>query len=61
MDEINNTEIYSTRNDVKKVAAGRFTRTSANKICKYMTSVSKKIETILQYYSYIYQLEAHCC
>ena len=43
MDEINNTEIYSTRNDVKKVAAGRFTRT-ANKICKYMTSVSKKFQ-----------------
>ena len=39
--EKNDIEMYSTHNEGKSVVAERFTRTIKNKICKYMTSVSK--------------------
>ena len=35
--------MYSTHNEGKSVAAERFIRTLKNKICKYMTSVSKNV------------------
>ena len=41
--EKNNIEVYSTHNEVKFVDAERFIRTLKNKICKYMTSVSKNV------------------
>ena len=39
----NNIAMYSTHNEGKSVAAERFIRTLKNKICKYMTSVSKNV------------------
>ena len=36
-------EIYSTHNQGKSVVTERFIRTLKNKICKYMTSVSKNV------------------
>ena len=39
----NNTEIYSTYNEGKSVAAERFIKTLINKIYKYITSVSKNV------------------
>ena len=39
--EKNDIDMYSTRNEGKSVAFERFVRTLKNKICKYMTSVSK--------------------
>ena len=41
----NDTEMYSTHNEGKSVVAERFIRTMKNKICKYMTSVSKNVYT----------------
>ena len=41
--KINNTEMYSTYNEVKSVVAERFIRTLKNKICKHMTAVSKNV------------------
>ena len=41
--EKNDIEVYSTHNEVKFVGAERFIRTLKNKICKYMTSVSKNV------------------
>ena len=37
------TEMYSTHNEGKSVAAERFVRTLKNRIYKYMTSVSKNV------------------
>ena len=39
--EKNDRDMYSTRNEGKSIAVERFMRTLKNKICKYMTSVSK--------------------
>ena len=39
----NNIEIYSTQNEGKSDVAGRFLRFLKNKICKYMTSISKNV------------------
>ena len=39
----NNIEIYSTHNEGKSVAAGRFVRNLKNKIYKYLTSISKNV------------------
>ena len=39
--EKNDLGMYSTRNEGKSVVVERFMRTLKNKICKYMTSVSK--------------------
>ena len=36
-------EMYSTHNEGKSVIAERFIRTLKNKICKYMTSISKNV------------------
>ena len=41
--EKNDIEIYSTHNEGKSVVAERFIRTSKNKICKYMTSISQNV------------------
>ena len=35
--------MYSTHNEAKSVFVERFTRTLKNKICKYMTSISKHV------------------
>ena len=35
--------MYSTHNERKSVVAERFIRTLKNKICKYMTSISKNV------------------
>ena len=35
--------MYSTHNEEKPVVAERSIRTSKNKICKYMTSISKNV------------------
>ena len=35
--------MYSTNNEGKSVVAERFIRTLKNKICKYMTSISKNV------------------
>ena len=35
--------MYSTQNEEKAVVAGRFIRTSKNKIYKHMTSISKNV------------------
>ena len=35
--------MYSTHNEGKSVVAERFIRTLKNKICKYMTSISKNV------------------
>ena len=40
--EKNDIEMYSTRNEGKSVVTERFIKTLKNKICKCMTSVSKK-------------------
>ena len=55
----NDTEMYSMHNVGKSVIAERFTRTSQNKIYKYMTSVSKyvyidKFDEIVNKYNNIY-------
>ena len=52
-------EMYSTHNVGKSVIAERFTRTSQNKIYRYMTSVSKyvyidKFDEIVNKYNNIY-------
>ena len=39
----NDIEMYSTYNKGKSVVAERFIRTLKNKICKYMTSISKNV------------------
>ena len=39
----NGIEMYSTHNEGKSVTAKRFIRTLKNKICKYMTSISKNV------------------
>ena len=41
--QINNKEIYLTRNEVKSVTAERFIRTLKNKTYKYKTSISKSL------------------
>ena len=41
--------MYSTHNEGESVVAERFIRTLKNKICKYMTSISKNV--------YIYELD----
>ena len=53
----NNIEIYSKHDEVKSVVAERFIRTLKNKICKFMTSVSKnvyidKLNDIVNKYNY---------
>ena len=39
----NKIEMYSTHNEGKSVVAERFIRTSKNKICKHMTSISNNV------------------
>ena len=39
----NNIEMYATHNEEKSVVAKRFIRILKNKICNYMTSVSKNV------------------
>ena len=39
----NDIEMYSTYNKGKSVVTERFIRTLKNKICKYMTSISKNV------------------
>ena len=39
----NNIVMYSTNNEGTSVVAERFIRTMKNKICKYMTSISKNV------------------
>ena len=39
----NKIEMYSIHNDRKSVVAERFIRTLKNKICKYMTAISKNV------------------
>ena len=39
----NNLEKYSTHNEKNPVITQRFIRTLKNKICKYMTSISKNV------------------
>ena len=39
----NNIVMYSTHNEGKSVAAGRFIRLLKNNIYKYMTSISKNL------------------
>ena len=41
--QVNDIEMYSTRNEVKSVVAGRIIRTLNNKIYKYMTSKSRNV------------------
>ena len=41
--EKNGIEMYSTHNEGKSVIAERFIKTLKNKICKYMTSLSKNV------------------
>ena len=41
--KINNTEMYSTYNEVKSAVAERFIRTLKNKIFKHMTPISKNL------------------
>ena len=40
----NDTDLYLTLNEEKYVVTERFIRASKNKICKFVTSVSKKIQ-----------------
>ena len=53
----NNMEMYSTDNEGKSVVAEKFIRTLKNKICKYMTSLSKNVyidkldEIVNKYYN----------
>ena len=54
-------EMYSIYNEGKSVVAERFIRTIKNKICKYMTSISKnvyidKLDDIVNEYNNTY----HC-
>ena len=39
----NDIEVYATHNEGKSVAAERCIRTLKNKICKYLTSISKSV------------------
>ena len=39
----NDIEMYSIHNEGKSFVAEKFIRTLKNKICKYMTSISKKV------------------
>ena len=39
----NDIEVYSIHNEGKSFVAEKFIRTLKNKICKYMTSISKKV------------------
>ena len=41
--EKNDINMYSTQNEEKSVVAERFIRTLKNKICKYITSISKNV------------------
>ena len=55
----NNIDMYSTNNEVKSVVAERFIGTLNNKICKYMTSISKnvyidKLDNIVNIYNSTY-------
>ena len=55
----NDIVIYSTNNKEKSVVAERFIRTIKNKICKYMTSISKnvyidKLDDIVKKYNNTY-------
>ena len=55
----NDIGMYSTHDEGKYVVAERFIRTLKNKICKYMTSVSKnvyidKLDDIVNEYNNIY-------
>ena len=55
----NDIEMYSTNNEGKSVIAERFIRTLKNKICKYMTSISKnvyidKLDDIVKKYNNTY-------
>ena len=45
----NDIDMHSTHNEGKSLVAERFIRTLKNKLCKYMTSVSKNL--------YIYNLD----
>ena len=53
--------MYSTNNEGKPVIAERFIRTLKNKICKYMTSISKNVyidkldDIVKKYNNTIYQ------
>ena len=40
----NDIEMYSTHSDIKPVVTERFIRIPKNKISKYMTSFSKKVD-----------------
>ena len=55
----NDIKMYSTNNEGKSVIAERFIRTLKNKICKYMTSISKnvyvdKLDDIVKKYNNTY-------
>ena len=57
--EKNDIEMYSVYKEGKFVVAGRFIRTSKNKIYKYMTSISKnvyidKLDDIVNQYNNTY-------
>ena len=57
----NGIEMYSTHNEGKYVIAKRFIRTLKNKICKYMTSISKnvyigKLDDIVNKYNNTYHI-----
>ena len=41
--EKNDIKMHSAHNEGKSVVAKRFIRTITNKICKYMTSISKSV------------------
>ena len=41
--EKNDMDMYSTHNEEKSAVAEGFIRTLTNKICKYMTSISKNL------------------
>ena len=52
--------MYSTNNEGKSVISERFIRTLKNKICKYMTSISKnvyidKLDDIVKEYNNTYR------
>ena len=56
-----NIEIYSTHNEGKSVVAERFIRAFKDKICQYMTSISKivcfdKLEDMVNKYDNIYHI-----
>ena len=55
----NGIEMYSTNNEGKSIIAERLIRTLKNKICKYMTSISKnvcidKLDDIVKKYNNVY-------